>query len=394
MKMKGGDSTQSRELSREEIQRYGRHLTLPQVGLEGQHKLKAASMLLVGAGGLGSPLGLYLAAAGVGRLGLIDFDRVEITNLQRQVLYGQADLGRPKVEAARQRLSDINPHVDLRIYDQRLSIDNVEELIAGYDIVIDGSDNFATRYLVNDACVLAGKADVWGAVFRFEGQVSVFWAKHGPCYRCLFPEPPPAGSVPSCAEGGVLGVLPGIVGALQANEAIKLALGIGEPLIGRLLTFDSLALRFRELQLAKAPDCPLCSLPPEQRRLVPYEPDCEPPAAPPSAQDQESTPLDITVEDLDLWRQQDRPLLLVDVREQLEYNICRLPGSLLMPLRELQGRLGELQREALIVVHCHHGPRSAQAVAFLRQEGFTKATNLAGGIDSWSLRIDPLVPRY
>jgi len=392
--MKAGTTILSGELSREEIQRYGRHLTLPQVGLEGQVKLKAASMLLVGAGGLGSPLGLYLAAAGVGRLGLVDFDRVEITNLQRQVLYGQADLGRPKVEAARQRLSDVNPHVDLRIYDQRLSIDNVEQLVAAYDIVIDGSDNFATRYLVNDACVLAGKPDVWGAVFRFEGQASVFWAERGPCYRCLFPEPPPAGSVPSCAEGGVLGVLPGIVGALQANEAIKLALAIGEPLIGRLLTFDALAMRFRELQLAKAPDCPLCSLVPAQRRLVPYEPDCELPAAPPSAQDDEPTPLDITVEDLDLWRQQDRSLVLVDVRERLEHNICRLPGSLLMPLRELPSRLGELQREALIVVHCHHGPRSAQAVAFLRQEGFTKATNLAGGIDSWSLRIDPLVPRY
>ncbi len=379
-----------RRLGPDEIRRYGRHLTMPEVGVEGQERLKEARMLLVGAGGLGSPVGLYLAAAGVGTLGLVDFDRVEETNLQRQVLYGQSDLGRPKIAAAVERLADVNPHVELVSHETRLDSSNALEILADYDLVIDGSDNFPTRYLVNDACVLAGKPDIYGSIFRFEGQVSVFWGARGPCYRCLFPEPPPPGLVPSCAEGGVLGVLPGVIGALQANEAIKLAIGIGEPLVGRLLLFDALKLEFRELALPKSPDCPVCSERPTLTSLIDYERFCglSPAAAEPPPG------FEMAPAELEAALAAGESPLLVDVRTPVEHQISRLERSLLVPLPELPRRLSELDPAAEIVVYCHHGNRSANAVAFLRRQGFARARNLTGGIDAWSLTVDPSVPRY
>jgi adenylyltransferase/sulfurtransferase len=381
------------DLGPEEIRRYARHLIMPEVGTEGQRRLKAAKVLVIGTGGLGSPLGLYLAAAGVGALGLVDFDRVDVSNLHRQVLYSDSDVGRPKVAAAIERLRGINPHVELVPHETRLDSSNALDLFAGYDLVVDGSDNFPTRYLVNDACVFAGKPNVFGSIFRFEGQVSVFWGARGPCYRCLFPEPPPPGMVPSCAEGGVLGVLPGIVGALQANEAIKLILGAGEPLIGRLVLFDALKLQFRELKLRKSPDCPVCSERPTQTGLIDYEQFCGLPARgeePAEAVDG----FDVDVQTLKNWLDEGRPVTVLDVRNPPEVEICRLDGARLIPLRELPGRLGELDPADTLVVHCHHGPRSARAVAFLRGQGFERAYNLAGGIDAWSAEIDPTVPRY
>jgi sulfur-carrier protein adenylyltransferase/sulfurtransferase len=384
------------ELSAAELRRYSRHLILPEVGLEGQRRLKAARVLLVGTGGLGSPLGLYLAAAGVGTLGLVDFDRVDESNLQRQVLFGQSDVGRPKVAAAAERLAGINPHIRIVPHDAKIDSANALDLIAGYDLVVDGSDNFPTRYLVNDACVLAGKPNVYGSIFRFEGQVSVFWGERGPCYRCLFPEPPPPGLVPSCAEGGVFGVLPGIIGALQANEAIKLILEIGDSLIGRLVLFDALKLDFRELKLRKAPDCPVCSAAPTLTELIDYEAFCGPrdgdgeAAAGAAGADR----FDLTVGELKRWLDEGREPALLDVRNPYEHQICRLPGSRLIPLHELPGRFGELDPGATVVVYCHTGIRSAQAVAFLRQEGIAGAINLAGGIEAWSLEVDPSVPRY
>ena len=416
-------------LNAEETRRYGRHLVLPEVGLAGQARLKKARVLLVGAGGLGSPAALYLAAAGVGTLGLVDFDHVELTNLQRQILYGERDLGRPKVEAAQERLGDVNPQIRLVPHHERLDRENVFRLLEDYDLVVDGSDNFPTRYLVNDACVIAGKPDVWGAVARFEGQVAVFGGPEGPCYRCLFPEPPPPGLVPSCAEGGVLGVLPGIIGALQANEAIKWILGLGESLHGRLAIFDALRFHWRQLQVTPAPSCPLCSLPAEDRRILDMDAEyClassemetkdafaakeekDVTASPPSAESSEASssnqtdqeklpmsdpiPFEIDVETLAAWLKEGRELNLLDVREPHEAEICQIEGSQLLPLRELPQRFSELDPETLWVVHCHHGPRSGHAVMFLRQQGFERATNLTGGIDAWSLRIDPAVPRY
>ncbi len=389
------------ELDSAEIRRYGRHLTLPEFGTLGQKRLKASRVLLVGTGGLGSPLGLYLAAAGVGTLGLVDFDRVDESNLQRQVLFGHSDLGRPKVEAARERLRGINPLITLRPHDLRLAADNAMELIDGYDVVVDGSDNFATRYLVNDACVLAGKPNVWGAISRFEGQVAVFWGRHGPCYRCLFPEPPPPGLVPSCAEGGVLGVLPGIVGSLQANEVVKLLAGIGQPLIGRFVIFDALRMRFRELKVDKSSACPACGPEPAIRELVDLD---EVPCAageslgteagPSAGADLLEPPFEIDVEQLSSWQAEGHEVHVIDVREPYEHAICRIEGAKLVPMRQIPQRLDELDREALTVVHCHHGRRSAQVVSYLRQQGFERATNLGGGIDAWSSRVDPTVPRY
>jgi adenylyltransferase/sulfurtransferase len=380
-------------LSAEEIRRYSRHLIMPEVGTGGQRRLKAAKVLMIGTGGLGSPLGLYLAAAGVGRLGLVDFDRVEASNLHRQVLYSDADVGRPKVAAAIERLRGINPHVELVPHETRLDSNNALALFADYDLVVDGSDNFPTRYLVNDACVLAGKPDVYGSIFRFEGQVSVFWGARGPCYRCLFPEPPPPGLVPSCAEGGVLGVLPGIIGALQANEAIKLILGAGEPLIGRLLLFDALKPRFRELSLRKSPDCPVCSERPSQTGLIDYEQFC---GLPVGGEERSGTVdgVDIDVRTLRRWLGEGRAVTVLDVRNPPEYEICRLEGARLIPLRELPDRLGELAAAETVVVYCHFGPRSTRAVEFLRGMGFERAYNLAGGIDAWSVEIDPSLPRY
>ncbi|MEM7582497.1 MAG: molybdopterin-synthase adenylyltransferase MoeB [Acidobacteriota bacterium] len=404
-------------LEPDEIRRYGRHLTLPEFGLEAQKRLKASRVLMVGAGGLGSPLGLYLAAAGVGTLGLVEFDRVDVSNLQRQVLYGFSDVGRPKIEAAMERLREINPLISLVPHPCRLDESNAAQLIDDYDVVVDGSDNFPTRYLVNDACVLAAKPNVWGAISRFEGQVSVFWQGRGPCYRCLFPEPPPPGLVPSCAEGGVLGVLPGIVGSLQANEVIKLLAGIGEPLIGRLMLFDALRMRSREIALASSPECPLCGDHPTIRSLVAYsDAPCEtdpnatssadPAGRPPSELQQasmsqensmpqaEETPFEIDVEQFKKWLDEGLDVQVLDVREPMELELCRIEGSIHIPMRQIPERLEELDREALTVVHCHHGPRSSQVVAYLRQQGLARVTNLDGGIDAWSARIDPSVPRY
>jgi len=376
------------ELSVEEIRRYSRHLIMPEVGTEGQRKLKAARVLMIGTGGLGSPLGLYLAAAGVGTLGLVDFDTVDTTNLHRQVLYTDSDVGRPKIEAAVERLMGVNPHVDLIPHETMLSSANALELFEGYDLVVDGTDNFPTRYLVNDACVLSGKPNVYGSIFRFEGQVSVFWGAEGPCYRCLFPEPPPPGLVPSCAEGGVLGVLPGIIGALQANEVIKLVLGEGDPMIGRLMLFDALRMRFRELKLRKDPLCPVCSENPTQTELIDYQEFCGLGTEP------EHHEFDISVLEYKAMRDGEVPHLLLDVRNPPEWEICHIEGAELIPLAELPDRLGELDTADRIVVHCHSGQRSAHATAMLREMGFEKAVNLAGGIDTWSAQVDPSVPRY
>jgi sulfur-carrier protein adenylyltransferase/sulfurtransferase len=373
-----------------EIRHYSRHLILPEVGTLGQKKLKAARVLAIGAGGLGSPLGLYLAAAGVGTLGLVDFDVVDESNLHRQVLFGRSAVGRPKIQAAVERLRDVNPHIDVVPHEVRLDSSNALELFQDYDIIVDGTDNFPTRYLVNDACVLLGKPNVYGSIFRFEGQVSVFWGAEGPCYRCLFPEPPPPGLVPSCAEGGVLGVLPGIIGSLQANEVIKLIVGAGDPLIGRLVLFDALKLKFRELKLRKNPDCPICSEHPTQTELIDYEQFC---GIEPREETVEKA-FEISVLELKQYLDEGKDLTILDVRNPPEWDVCRIEGATLIPLPELQDRLGELNPADTLVVHCHGGVRSARAVSFLRQMGFSRAVNLAGGIDAWSVQVDPSVPRY
>jgi sulfur-carrier protein adenylyltransferase/sulfurtransferase len=379
------------KLTPDEIRRYSRHLTLPEVGVEGQERLKAARVLLVGAGGLGSPASLYLAAAGVGTLGLVEFDRVDETNLQRQILYGQADVGRPKLEAAVERLAEVNPHVRLEPYAERLAASNALALVSAYDLVIDGSDNFPTRYLVNDACVLAGKPYVYGSIFRFEGQVSVFWGARGPCYRCLFPEPPPAGLVPNCAEGGVLGVLPGIIGSLQANEAIKLVLGVGQSLLGRLVVFDALKLTFRELKLAKSPHCPVCGERPTLTELVDYAAVCE---TPPEESMETEIPRALGPAEVKGRLDQGEGWVLLDVRSPQEIAICRIEGSIHIPLQELPQRIGELDPGKTIVAYCHTGVRSARAQGFLERSGFPRVINLRGGIEAWSLEVDPSVPRY
>ncbi len=378
-------------LSREEILRYSRHLIMPEVGMEGQLRLKRARVLCVGSGGLGAPLALYLAAAGVGRLGLVDFDRVDFTNLQRQVLYGTSDVGRPKLEVARQRLADLNPEVEIVPYETRLTSENALEILEPWDIVVDGTDNFPTRYLVNDACVLLGKPNVYGSIFRFEGQVSVFGMPEGPCYRCLYPEPPPPGLVPSCAEGGVLGVLPGIIGSLQAMEVLKLILGIGQPLVGRLLLFDALAMRFRELRLRRNPDCPVCGERPTIRQLIDYEEFCgirgeEAPA-------RVTDVPEIAPRELYQRLQRGEDIFILDVREPHEYQICNL-GGYLIPLGELPRRVHELDTARTIVAHCRSGKRSAEAVDFLRRVGFTRVWNLRGGILAWADEVDPTVPKY
>ena len=377
-------------LNNDEILRYSRHLIMPEVGMEGQLKLKQAKVLCIGAGGLGSPLALYLAAAGVGTLGIVDFDVVDFTNLQRQIIHGTEDVGRKKLDSAADTLSEINPNVEVRKFDMRLSSANALELFREFDIIVDGTDNFPTRYLVNDACVLTGKPNVYGSIFRFEGQASVFATKEGPCYRCLYPEPPPPGLVPSCAEGGVLGILPGLVGIIQATEAIKLILGSGEPLIGRLLLVDALAMRFRELKLRKNPDCPACGTHPTVTELIDYNQFCgirgEEAAAP-------STMKDMTVEELKQRLDKGDDLFVLDVREPHEYQICNLGGQLI-PLNDLPKRVSELDSSREIVVHCKMGGRSAKAVDFLKQSGFSRVHNLAGGINAWAERIDPKVPKY
>jgi adenylyltransferase/sulfurtransferase len=376
------------KLSHEEVLRYSRHLILPDVGIEGQRKLKAARVLLVGAGGLGSPAALYLAAAGVGTLGLVDFDVVDKTNLQRQILHGTGTVGVSKLESARQRIEDLNPNVQVETFETRLSSENALDIIREFDVVADGTDNFATRYLVNDACVLLGKPNAYGSIFRFEGQASVFYAKEGPCYRCLYPEPPPPGLVPSCAEGGVLGVLPGIVGSIQALETIKLIIGNGETLIGRLLLFDALRLKFRELKLEKDPECPVCGRHPTVTSLIDYEAFCGVESEP-VVEGAEVTALDLK-EEIDAGK----PIVLLDVREPHEYEIANIPGARLIPLGELPDRLAELGDRADIVTHCHHGARAAKALEILRAAGYANARMLRGGIDAWAVNVDPEMPRY
>jgi len=379
------------KLSKEEMLRYSRHLIMPEVGMEGQLKLKQAKVLCIGTGGLGAPLGLYLAAAGVGRLGLVDFDVVDFTNLQRQVTFGTSDVGRPKIEAARERLSNLNPEIQIATHETKLTSENALEILREYDIIVDGTDNFPTRYLVNDACVLLGKPNVYGSIFRFEGQATIFGYPGGPCYRCLYPEPPPPGLVPSCAEGGVLGVLPGIVGAIQAMETIKLILGRGDALVGRLLLFDALGMKFRELKLRRNPDCPACGEHRTITKLIDYYEFCgirgeEAPA--PSTQVPELAPREVKAR---LDRGDD--LFILDVREPHEYQICNLHGYLI-PLGELPRRVHELDSSREIVAHCRSGKRSAEAVEFLRKAGFRKIWNLKGGILAWSDEVDPSVPKY
>ena len=380
---------QAATLNNEEILRYSRHLIMPEVGMEGQLKLKQAKVLCIGAGGLGSPLALYLAAAGVGTLGIVDFDVVDFTNLQRQILHTTESVGQKKLDSAANTIRAINDNVAVRKFDTRLTSANALELFRDFDVIVDGTDNFPTRYLVNDACVLSGKPNVYGSIFRFEGQASVFATKQGPCYRCLYPEPPPPGLVPSCAEGGVLGILPGLVGIIQATETIKLILGSGEPLIGRLLLVDALAMRFRELKLRKNPDCPVCGTHPTVTELIDYNQFC-------GIRGEESvttTMADMTPEDLKRRLDAGEDLFVLDVREPHEYQISNL-GGYLIPLNDLPKRMNELDSSREIVVHCKMGGRSAKAVDFLRQSGFHKVYNLAGGINAWAERVDPKMPKY
>ena len=375
------------DLSPDEFRRYSRHIILPEVGLEGQKRLKASSVLLVGVGGLGSPLGLYLAAAGVGRLGLVDFDVVDYTNLQRQIIHATADVGRPKLDSAREKIHAVNPFVEVEAHGVRLTSENALGILAGYDVVVDGTDNFATRYLVNDACVLLGKPNVYGSIFRFEGQASVFDAARGPCYRCLYPEPPPPGLVPSCAEGGVLGILPGIIGTIQANETVKLILGIGDPLIGRLVLFDALAMEFREVRLGKDPSCPVCGERPSITGLIDYEEFC-------GAGEGAPGPLEVPEMTVSELSRRLGEVELIDVREPFETAIASIPGARLIPLGEFAARVGEIDRDHEIVIHCRSGVRSAKAARLLLDAGFTRVWNLRGGILAWSDEVDPSVRKY
>jgi adenylyltransferase/sulfurtransferase len=381
-------------LSNEEIRRYSRHLIMPEVTLTGQQRLKAASVLCIGTGGLGSPVALYLAAAGVGRIGLVDYDVVESHNLQRQVIHGTAQIGVLKVESARQRLLDLNPDIEVITHNEIFSSANAIQLAQGYDILIDGTDNFPTRYLVNDVCVLLNKPNVYGSIFRFEGQVSVFWAKHGPCYRCLFPAPPPPGLVPSCAEGGVLGVLPGTVGTLQASEAIKLILGIGEPLLGRLLLYDALSMTMEEVKLRKNPDCVICGPHPTVTQLIDYEQFCGMPAHDQGAAQITNSVPELTVQELKGMLDAHRPLHIIDVREPHEWQIVRLEQAKLIPLGDLQAHLSELDSTADHVVLCRSGARSAKAVELLLASGIKRVKNLKGGILAWAREVDTTLPLY
>ena len=386
-------------LSPPELHRYARHLILPEVGMTGQKQLKSARVLLIGAGGLGSPVAMYLAAAGVGTLGMVDFDVVDETNLQRQLLHGTSDVGRPKLDSAADRLGELNPHVRIEAHPVRLSSENALELFAEYDVVVDGSDNFPTRYLANDAAVLTGKPLVYGSIFRFEGQASVFWAERGPCYRCLFREPPPPGLVPSCAEGGVLGVLPGTVGTIQATEAIKLLLDIGEPLIGRLLIFDSLRMTFRELRLRKDPECPICGENPSIRELIDYERFCGIPSSTPEhpmANENQTEIPEITPTELKQRLDRGEPVTIIDVREPHEWEIGNLEeyGARLIPLGELPERMDEIERDEEIVLHCRSGGRSGKALELLREQGYDRLLNLKGGTLAWSDEVDSSMPKY
>src|SRR5213592_961189 len=378
-------------LSKDEILRYSRHLIMPEVGMDGQLKLKNAKVLLIGTGGLGAPLGLYLAAAGVGKLGLVDFDVVDSTNLQRQVTFGTSDVGKPKSEAARARLANLNPDIEIQSVETQLTSANALELFKDFDIIVDGTDNFPTRYLVNDACILLGKPNVYGSIFRFEGQATVFGMPGGPCYRCLYPEPPPPGLVPSCAEGGVLGILPGIIGVIQATEVVKLILGKGEPLVGRLLLFDAMRMSFRELKLRRDPKCPICSEHRTIHKLIDYNQFCGI-----SPQPQEKLPSDWEIDPVELKDLLDKKerIFLLDVREPQEWQICRIPGAHLIPLGQLPANMNQLNSADNIVAYCRSGVRSGKAVDLLRKSGFQKIKNLKGGILGWADKVDPAVPKY
>jgi len=387
------------QLNKDEILRYSRHLILPEVGMEGQLKLKNAKVLMVGAGGLGAPLGLYLAASGVGRVGIVDFDVVDYTNLQRQVIHGTKDVGRKKLDSAADSMLDINPYMQVDKFDTAITSENALEIIKDYDMVVDGTDNFPTRYLINDACVLLGKPNVYGSIFRFEGQATIFAYPGGPCYRCLYPEPPPPGLVPSCAEGGVLGILPGTIGLIQATEAVKLILGIGESLVGRLLLYDALAMRFRELKLRRNPECPVCGDNPSIHELIDYHQFCgvpNPAEVAPVAEQQAGYMSDTEIDAVALKARLDRgdKFQFIDVREPNEYQIASIPGAKLIPLGDVPKRVGELDPNQEVIVHCKMGGRSAKACDFLRQSGFKNVKNMLGGITAWSDKIDPSVPKY
>jgi adenylyltransferase/sulfurtransferase len=386
-------------LNKDEILRYSRHLILPEVGMEGQLKLKNAKVLMVGAGGLGAPLGLYLAASGVGRIGIVDFDVVDYTNLQRQVIHGTKDVGRKKLDSAADSMLDINPYMTVDKFDTAITSENALDIIKDYDMVVDGTDNFPTRYLINDACVLLGKPNVYGSIFRFEGQATIFAYPGGPCYRCLYPEPPPPGLVPSCAEGGVLGILPGTIGLIQATEAVKLILGVGESLVGRLLLYDALAMRFRELKLRRNPECPVCGDNPSIHELIDYHQFCgvpNPAEVAPVAEQQAGYMSDTEIDAVALKARLDRgdKFQFIDVREPNEYQIASIPGAKLIPLGDVPKRVGELDPNTEIIVHCKMGGRSAKACDFLRQSGFKNVKNMLGGITAWSDKIDPSVPKY
>jgi sulfur-carrier protein adenylyltransferase/sulfurtransferase len=381
------------DLSTDEVMRYSRHLIIPEVGMTGQKRLKNAKVLCVGAGGLGSPTLLYLAAAGVGTLGVIDFDVVEESNLQRQVIHGQSDIGRPKAESAADRIAEVNPHVRVVLHQVRLDSDNAMEIFAQYDLIVDGTDNFATRYLVNDACVLLGKPYVWGSIYRFDGQASVFWAEHGPCYRCLYPEPPPPGMVPSCAEGGVLGVLCASIGSIQVNEAIKVITGIGEPLAGRLMIYDALEMSYRSVTVRKDPECPVCGKNPTITQLIDYEAFCGAVSA--DAQDAAAGST-ITAAELKAMQDRSEDIFLIDVREPNEYEIVSIPGSVLIPKDQILSgaALERLPQDRQIVLHCKSGARSAECLAVLKKAGFADAVHVGGGVLSWVSTVDPSLPVY
>jgi len=386
-------------LTKDEILRYSRHLILPEVSMEGQLKLKNAKVLMVGAGGLGAPLGLYLAASGVGRIGVVDFDVVDFTNLQRQVIHGTKDVGKKKLDSAAESMLDINPYMTVDKFDTAITSDNAFEIIKDYDMVVDGTDNFPTRYLINDACVLLKKPNVYGSIFRFEGQATIFAYPGGPCYRCLYPEPPPPGLVPSCAEGGVLGILPGTIGLIQATEAVKLILGVGETLVGRLLLYDALAMRFRELKLRRNPECPVCGDHPSIHELIDYHQFCgvpNPAEVTPVAEQQAGYMSDTEIDAVALKARLDRgdKFQFIDVREPNEYQIASIPGAKLIPLGDVPKRVGELDPNTEVIVHCKMGGRSAKACDFLRQSGFKNVKNMLGGITAWSDKIDPSVPKY
>ena len=382
------------ELSNEEILRYSRHLILPEVGMEGQRKLKGAKVAMIGTGGLGAPLGLYLAAAGIGKIGIVDFDVVDVTNLQRQVIHGAKDVGRPKIDSAADRMKDINPHLEIEKYETALSSENALEILKDYDVVVDGTDNFPTRYLVNDACVLLGKPNAYGSIFRFEGQATVFHHNGGPCYRCLYPEPPPPGLVPSCAEGGVLGILPAVVGSIQATETVKLILGKGETLSGRLMLYDALNMKFRELRLRRNPECPVCGDNPTVTELIDYQQFCGIPQQAAAEAEQAGKMPEIAPKDLKAKLDAGEDVFVLDVRQPHEYDIAKIEGTTLIPLDQLAQRVDELESTADIFIHCKSGVRSAKAQKLLKDMGFSRVTNVAGGILRWADEVDPSIAKY